>query len=75
MLSFSRPGYVYEGLRPSAGLAPASGTVVWETIPKPDAPGQRLDPKVGDPPQAIGDAIPPEAIACLADYRARRCRR
>jgi hypothetical protein len=75
MLSFSRPGYVYEGLEALGRFDPASGTVVWETIPKPDAWGQRLDPKVTDPPQAIGDAIPPEAIAAgLADLEAEQGR-
>lgn len=76
MLSFSRPGYLYERLVAHARYDSGSGTVVWETVPPPATWGGTLYPKVTDPPEAIGDAYPPEAIAAgLADYEAEHGRK
>jgi hypothetical protein len=75
MLSFSRVGYLYESLEAHGRYDPDSGAVVWEPIPDPSPWGTRLHARVTDPPEAIGDAIPPEAIAAgLADYEAERDR-
>ena len=76
MLSFSRPGYLYESLEARGRLDPVSGTVVWEAIPEPGTWGRQLHARVTDPLAAIGDAIPPEAIAAgLADLEAEQDRR
>jgi hypothetical protein len=76
MLSFSRPGYLYEALEARGRYDPGTGAVVWETLPEPSTWGQWLNARITDPPEAIGDAIPPEAIAAgLADLEAERGRR
>jgi hypothetical protein len=75
MLSFSRPGYVYEGLEARARFDPGSGAVVWEVLQEPVTWGQQLHARVTDLPEVIGDAIPPEAIAAgLADLEAEQGR-
>jgi hypothetical protein len=76
MLSFSRPGYLYESLEARGRFDPVSGTVVWEALPDPSPWGRQLCVRVTDPPETIGDAIPPEAIAAgLADLKADQGRR
>lgn len=67
MLSFTRPGYLYEALVARGRFDPGSGTVLWETLPGPGTWG----PHVTDAPQAIADALPPEAVSAgLADLEA-----
>ncbi|GAA2100514.1 hypothetical protein [Actinomadura alba] len=69
MLSFSRLGYVYEGLVARCRIDPGSGTVVCDDLPRPSS-WTRLAPTFTDPPEVLGDAIPPEAIATgLADLQ------
>jgi hypothetical protein len=76
MLSFTRPGYLYEALEARGRYDPASGAVVWEALPEPRPWGTQPHAGVIDPSEAIGDAIPPEAIAAgLADYAAEHGRR
>jgi hypothetical protein len=75
MLSFTRPGYLYERLEARARFDPGNGAVVWVTPPEASTWGRQLHPRVTDPPQAIGDAFPPEAIAAgLADLDAEQGR-
>lgn len=75
MLSFTRPGYLYESLMARGRYDSRSRTVVWETIPAPAIWGGKLYPRVTDLPADIGDAYPPEAIAAgLADYEAEQGR-
>lgn len=75
LLSFSRVGYLYEGLEARGRFDPASGTVVWEVLPEPTTWGWRK-PLPTDPPEDVGDAIPPEAIAAgLSDLEVQQGRR
>ncbi|MBC6458045.1 hypothetical protein [Actinomadura sp. HBU206391] len=67
ILSFSRVGYVYQGLVARCRIDPPTGDVVWDSLPSP-ASWSTLAPMFTDPPEILGDGIPPEAIAtCLVD--------
>lgn len=75
MLSFTRPGYLYEALVARGWFDAVTCAVVWETLPNPGGWGLQLYARVTDPREAIGDAFPPEAIAAgLADYEAEQGR-
>jgi hypothetical protein len=60
-LSFIRTGFVYEGLIARCRPDPA-GDVAWDDIPPPSM-WTKLAPMFTDPPEILGDGIPPEAIA------------
>ncbi|MBC6457063.1 hypothetical protein [Actinomadura sp. HBU206391] len=64
--SFSLPAYVYEGLVARCRIDPGSSAAVWDEITQPPSWGN-LGPLFTDPPEVLGDAIPPEAISGLAD--------
>ncbi|GAA2104090.1 hypothetical protein [Actinomadura alba] len=72
-LSFIRTAYVYEGLIARCRLDP-TGDPVWDDIPPPST-WTSLRPAFTDPGEALGDAIPPEAITTgLVDIQAHRQR-
>jgi hypothetical protein len=72
-LSFIRTGFVYEGLIARCRIDPA-GDVAWDNIPPPST-WTHLRPMYTDPGQALGDAIPPEALTTgLADLQDHRDR-
>lgn len=73
--SFTRTGFVYEGLIARCRLDPDGG-LVWDELPPPQSWGRLAPmftdpPEPGQPPAVIGDGMPPEAVATgLADLKA-----
>ena len=73
LLSFHRVGYVYEGLIARCRLD-AANCIKWDDIPPPSK-WTKLAPMFTDPPEVLGDGIPPEAVATgLADLQTHRDR-
>ncbi|HEX2313878.1 MAG TPA: hypothetical protein VHJ17_09100 [Thermomonospora sp.] len=72
-----RPGYLYDGLVARARLNTATGTVDWlDASGLPPAGRGRADALLAAMAGAVGDTLPPEAVALgLADLESERLRR
>jgi hypothetical protein len=73
--SMTRVAFLYERLVARGSIDTASGILMWEKLPSNHWQSLSLRVAVTDPPEALADAYPPEAISAgLADAEVERQR-